>query len=141
MSNAVGAHCWLLVSLGSCNFQGKQHRYRYRFRHRAVDFFSPSLKKHFSAFIFHITHESPLCPFHGTNHCMMFISLFFLTGIALSVLPMYLGEITPKHIRGSIGQFNSILICLGVFTGQVLGLPELLGQVSVARDCRLLENV
>uniref|UniRef100_A0A7N8XRT5 Solute carrier family 2 member 9, like 2 n=1 Tax=Mastacembelus armatus TaxID=205130 RepID=A0A7N8XRT5_9TELE len=52
------------------------------------------------------------------------------SGIALSALPMYLGEISPKHIRGSIGQFNSILICLGVFTGQVLGLPELLGQVS-----------
>ncbi|XP_049430550.1 solute carrier family 2, facilitated glucose transporter member 9 [Epinephelus fuscoguttatus] len=50
------------------------------------------------------------------------------SGIALSALPMYLGEITPKHIRGSIGQFNSILICLGVFIGQVLGLPELLGQ-------------
>uniref|UniRef100_A0A7N6BDC5 Solute carrier family 2, facilitated glucose transporter member 5 n=1 Tax=Anabas testudineus TaxID=64144 RepID=A0A7N6BDC5_ANATE len=53
------------------------------------------------------------------------------SGIALSALPMYLGEISPKHIRGFIGQFNSILICLGVFTGQVLGLPELLGQ----RDC------
>uniref|UniRef100_A0A3B5M168 Major facilitator superfamily (MFS) profile domain-containing protein n=1 Tax=Xiphophorus couchianus TaxID=32473 RepID=A0A3B5M168_9TELE len=52
------------------------------------------------------------------------------SGISLSVLPMYLGEISPKHIRGSIGQFNSILICLGVFTGQVLGLPELLGQVG-----------
>ncbi|KAK2862432.1 hypothetical protein Q5P01_001965 [Channa striata] len=52
------------------------------------------------------------------------------SGIALSALPMYLGEISPKHIRGFIGQFNSILICLGVFTGQVLGLPELLGEVS-----------
>ncbi|XP_061543409.1 solute carrier family 2, facilitated glucose transporter member 9 [Phycodurus eques] len=52
------------------------------------------------------------------------------SGIALSVLPMYLGEISPRHIRGSIGQFNSILICLGVFFGQVLGLPELLGQES-----------
>uniref|UniRef100_A0AAV2M5J4 Major facilitator superfamily (MFS) profile domain-containing protein n=1 Tax=Knipowitschia caucasica TaxID=637954 RepID=A0AAV2M5J4_KNICA len=51
------------------------------------------------------------------------------SGIALSALPMYLGEISPKHLRGFIGQFNSILICLGVFTGQVLGLPELLGQV------------
>ncbi|XP_037347152.1 solute carrier family 2, facilitated glucose transporter member 9 isoform X2 [Pungitius pungitius] len=50
------------------------------------------------------------------------------SGIALSALPMYLGEITPRHIRGFIGQFNGILICLGVFTGQVVGLPELLGQ-------------
>lgn len=63
-------------------------------------------------------------------HCTMLIYGLFLTGIALSALPMYLGEITPRQIRGSIGQFNSILICLGVFTGQVLGLPELLGQVS-----------
>ncbi|XP_078139792.1 solute carrier family 2, facilitated glucose transporter member 9 [Centroberyx gerrardi] len=52
------------------------------------------------------------------------------SGIALSALPMYLGEISPRHVRGSIGQFNAILICLGVFTGQVLGLPELLGQES-----------
>uniref|UniRef100_A0A3P9DMG0 Solute carrier family 2 member 9 n=1 Tax=Maylandia zebra TaxID=106582 RepID=A0A3P9DMG0_9CICH len=52
------------------------------------------------------------------------------SGIALSALPMYLGEISPKHFRGMIGQFNSILICLGVFTGQVLGMPELLGQES-----------
>uniref|UniRef100_A0A3B4ARX2 Major facilitator superfamily (MFS) profile domain-containing protein n=1 Tax=Periophthalmus magnuspinnatus TaxID=409849 RepID=A0A3B4ARX2_9GOBI len=52
------------------------------------------------------------------------------SGIALSALPMYLGEISPKHMRGLIGQFNAILICLGVFTGQVLGLPELLGQES-----------
>lgn len=43
---------------------------------------------------------------------------------------MYLGEISPRHIRGSIGQLNSILICLGVFVGQVLGMPELLGQAS-----------
>uniref|UniRef100_UPI0037E990A7 solute carrier family 2, facilitated glucose transporter member 9 n=1 Tax=Semicossyphus pulcher TaxID=241346 RepID=UPI0037E990A7 len=64
---------------------------------------------------------------------MLMIGRFIIgvdSGIALSALPMYLGEITPRRIRGSIGQFNSILICLGVFTGQVLGLPELLGQES-----------
>ncbi|XP_070695195.1 solute carrier family 2, facilitated glucose transporter member 9 [Pempheris klunzingeri] len=64
---------------------------------------------------------------------MLIIGRFVIgvdSGIALSALPMYLGEITPRHIRGSIGQFNSILICFGVFTGQVLGLPELLGQES-----------
>ncbi|XP_024915825.1 solute carrier family 2, facilitated glucose transporter member 9, partial [Cynoglossus semilaevis] len=52
------------------------------------------------------------------------------SGIALTALPMYLGEISPRHIRGSIGQFNAILICLGVFSGQVLGLPQVLGQES-----------
>ncbi|XP_031443234.1 solute carrier family 2, facilitated glucose transporter member 9-like [Clupea harengus] len=43
---------------------------------------------------------------------------------------MYLGEISPRQIRGSIGQFNSIFICLGVFTGQVLGLPQIFGEES-----------
>ncbi|KAJ8397818.1 hypothetical protein AAFF_G00435070 [Aldrovandia affinis] len=64
---------------------------------------------------------------------MLIVGRFIIgvdSGIALSALPMYLGEISPREIRGSIGQFNSIFICLGVFTGQVLGLPELLGQES-----------
>ncbi|KAM8939540.1 solute carrier family 2, facilitated glucose transporter member 9 [Pelodytes ibericus] len=51
-------------------------------------------------------------------------------GIALSTLPMYLNEISPKHIRGSLGQITAILICVGVFTGQTLGLPEIFGSES-----------
>ncbi|XP_037864633.2 solute carrier family 2, facilitated glucose transporter member 9 isoform X1 [Chlorocebus sabaeus] len=51
-------------------------------------------------------------------------------GIALSVLPMYLSEISPKKIRGSLGKVTAIFICIGVFTGQLLGLPELLGKES-----------
>ncbi|XP_067896475.1 solute carrier family 2, facilitated glucose transporter member 9 isoform X2 [Heterodontus francisci] len=51
-------------------------------------------------------------------------------GISLSALPMYLGEISQKHIRGSIGQVTAIFICVGVFVGQVLGLPETLGKES-----------
>uniref|UniRef100_A0A8C0XAV8 Major facilitator superfamily (MFS) profile domain-containing protein n=1 Tax=Castor canadensis TaxID=51338 RepID=A0A8C0XAV8_CASCN len=51
-------------------------------------------------------------------------------GIALSVLPMYLNEISPKEIRGSMGQVTAIFICIGVFSGQLLGLPELLGKES-----------
>ncbi|KAM6220854.1 solute carrier family 2, facilitated glucose transporter member 9 [Rhynchocyon petersi] len=51
-------------------------------------------------------------------------------GISLSALPMYLNEISPKEIRGSLGQVTAIFICIGVFTGQLLGLPELLGKES-----------
>uniref|UniRef100_A0A8D1MXT3 Major facilitator superfamily (MFS) profile domain-containing protein n=1 Tax=Sus scrofa TaxID=9823 RepID=A0A8D1MXT3_PIG len=54
----------------------------------------------------------------------------FFAGIALSTLPMYLSEISPKEIRGSLGQVTAIFICVGVFTGQLLGLPELLGKES-----------
>ncbi|KAM4854995.1 solute carrier family 2, facilitated glucose transporter member 9 [Thomomys bottae] len=51
-------------------------------------------------------------------------------GIALTVLPMYLNEISPKGIRGAMGQVTAIFICIGVFAGQLLGLPELLGKES-----------
>ncbi|KFW95930.1 Solute carrier family 2, facilitated glucose transporter member 9, partial [Phalacrocorax carbo] len=50
------------------------------------------------------------------------------SGICLSVVPLYLGEIAPKNLRGFLGLVPSIFICLGVFFAQVLGLPELLGK-------------
>ncbi|NWW53515.1 GTR9 protein, partial [Pedionomus torquatus] len=50
------------------------------------------------------------------------------SGICLSVVPLYLGEIAPKNLRGFLGLMPSIFICLGVFFAQVLGLPELLGK-------------
>ncbi|XP_076001719.1 solute carrier family 2 member 15b [Genypterus blacodes] len=50
------------------------------------------------------------------------------SGISLSVVPMYLGEIAPKNLRGFLGLVPSIHICLGVFMAQVLGLSELLGK-------------
>ncbi|XP_034095150.1 solute carrier family 2 member 15b [Gymnodraco acuticeps] len=50
------------------------------------------------------------------------------SGICLSVVPMYLGEIAPKSLRGFLGLVPSIHICLGVFIAQFLGLHELLGK-------------
>ncbi|XP_069652929.1 solute carrier family 2, facilitated glucose transporter member 5-like isoform X1 [Haliaeetus albicilla] len=50
------------------------------------------------------------------------------SGICLSVVPLYLGEIAPKNLRGFLGLMPTLFICLGVFFAQVLGLPELLGE-------------
>ncbi|CAL8391130.1 unnamed protein product [Arctogadus glacialis] len=50
------------------------------------------------------------------------------SGISLSVVPMYLGEIAPKNLRGFLGLVPSIFICVGVFSAQLLGLHELLGK-------------
>ncbi|XP_078069244.1 solute carrier family 2, facilitated glucose transporter member 9 [Mustelus asterias] len=64
---------------------------------------------------------------------MLIVGRFIIgvnAGIALSALPMYLGEISQKHIRGSLGQVTSIFICVGVLVGQILGLPEILGKES-----------
>lgn len=52
-----------------------------------------------------------------------------VVGISLSVVPMYLGEIAPKNLRGFLGLVPSIFICLGVFFAQILGLHEFLGKV------------
>uniref|UniRef100_A0A665V6W3 Solute carrier family 2, facilitated glucose transporter member 5-like n=2 Tax=Echeneis naucrates TaxID=173247 RepID=A0A665V6W3_ECHNA len=50
------------------------------------------------------------------------------SGISLSVVPMYLGEIAPKNLRGFLSLIPSMHICLGVFIAQVLGLHETLGK-------------
>ncbi|XP_072559766.1 solute carrier family 2, facilitated glucose transporter member 9-like isoform X5 [Paramormyrops kingsleyae] len=50
------------------------------------------------------------------------------SGISLSVVPMFLGEIAPKNLRGFIGLMPSIFICVGVFISQILGLHEMLGK-------------
>lgn len=64
------------------------------------------------------------------KHTVKPMVIFFCpTGICLSVVPMYLGEIAPKNLRGFLGLIPSIHICLGVFIAQVLGLSELLGKV------------
>ncbi|XP_061439928.1 solute carrier family 2, facilitated glucose transporter member 9 isoform X2 [Rhineura floridana] len=65
---------------------------------------------------------------------MMILGRFIMGidgGVSLSALPMYLSEISPKQIRGSLGQITAILICVGVFSGQVLGLPEIFGKESL----------
>uniref|UniRef100_A0A667XSS0 Solute carrier family 2, facilitated glucose transporter member 5 n=1 Tax=Myripristis murdjan TaxID=586833 RepID=A0A667XSS0_9TELE len=64
---------------------------------------------------------------------MIIIGRFIIginTGISLSTVPIYLGEIAPRHIRGSICHFHSNIITMGVVIGQILGLPEVLGQES-----------
>ncbi|XP_054467734.1 solute carrier family 2, facilitated glucose transporter member 11b [Anoplopoma fimbria] len=49
-------------------------------------------------------------------------------GIGLCVQPLYLGEIAPTALRGTMGMGTSIFITGGILTGQVMGLKELLGK-------------
>lgn len=73
------------------------------------------------------------CSLQAGTFEMLIVGRFIMGvdgGIALSALPMYLNEISPKEIRGSLGQVTAIFICIGVFSGQLLGLPELLGKPS-----------
>ncbi|XP_039627087.1 solute carrier family 2, facilitated glucose transporter member 11b isoform X2 [Polypterus senegalus] len=49
-------------------------------------------------------------------------------GIGICVQPLYLGEISPRAYRGVMAMGTSIFITGGIFTGQVIGLRELLGK-------------
>ncbi|KAM9810937.1 solute carrier family 2, facilitated glucose transporter member 11b [Neosynchiropus ocellatus] len=49
-------------------------------------------------------------------------------GISICVQPLYLGEIAPTQYRGLMGMGTSIFITVGILTGQIMGLKEVLGK-------------
>ncbi|XP_042564104.1 solute carrier family 2, facilitated glucose transporter member 11-like [Clupea harengus] len=68
---------------------------------------------------------------HPTGLYELLIIGRFLTGINAGigscVQSLYLGEIAPRALRGAMAMGTSIFITGGIFTGQVVGLHELLG--------------
>ena len=46
------------------------------------------------------------------------------------VVPTYLGEIAPAHLRGALGTLSHSFTAAGLLLGQLLGLPTVLGSVS-----------
>ncbi|XP_047674956.1 solute carrier family 2, facilitated glucose transporter member 11b isoform X2 [Tachysurus fulvidraco] len=48
-------------------------------------------------------------------------------GVGICVQPLYLGEIAPRALRGTMAMGTSIFITGGIVTGQVMGLTEILG--------------
>ena len=51
-------------------------------------------------------------------------------GGATVVVPMYLGEIAPAHLRGTIGTLNQLSAVIGMLVAQLLGLPSFLGSAT-----------
>lgn len=49
------------------------------------------------------------------------------SGATTVVVPMYLGEISPPHLRGAFGTLFQLMACIAMLTAEVLGLPCLLG--------------
>uniref|UniRef100_A0A8C6RQQ7 Solute carrier family 2, facilitated glucose transporter member 5 n=3 Tax=Nannospalax galili TaxID=1026970 RepID=A0A8C6RQQ7_NANGA len=69
-------------------------------------------------------------------------------GVSSNVVPMYLGELAPKNLRGALGVVPQLFITVGILAAQLLGLrnalanedgwPILLGLTGVPAALQLL---
>uniref|UniRef100_A0A3Q1J931 Solute carrier family 2, facilitated glucose transporter member 5 n=1 Tax=Anabas testudineus TaxID=64144 RepID=A0A3Q1J931_ANATE len=48
-------------------------------------------------------------------------------GLSSNVVPMYLGELAPKNLRGALGIVPQLFITVGILSAQVLGIRNILG--------------
>ncbi|XP_041275617.1 solute carrier family 2, facilitated glucose transporter member 5-like [Onychostruthus taczanowskii] len=51
-------------------------------------------------------------------------------GLASNVVPMFLGEMSPKNLRGAVGVVPQLFITIGILAAQVLGLNSILGNAE-----------
>jgi len=51
-------------------------------------------------------------------------------GLNTVLVPLYVSEIAPVHLRGGLGVFNQLAVTSGIFLGQILGLSDALGNTS-----------
>jgi len=51
----------------------------------------------------------------------------FSCGLASGLVPMYLTEISPINLRGTLGSLHQLLVTISILVSQVFGLPYLLG--------------
>ncbi|XP_002187412.5 solute carrier family 2, facilitated glucose transporter member 5 isoform X1 [Taeniopygia guttata] len=51
-------------------------------------------------------------------------------GLASNVVPMFLGEMSPKNLRGAVGVVPQLFITIGILAAQILGLNSILGNAK-----------
>ncbi|XP_039223732.1 solute carrier family 2, facilitated glucose transporter member 5-like [Crotalus tigris] len=51
-------------------------------------------------------------------------------GLSSNVVPMYLGEMSPKNLRGAIGVMPQLFITVGILVAQILGMRMILGSAE-----------
>lgn len=64
-----------------------------------------------------------------SGSCITNIALY-LPGLASNVVPMFLGEMAPKNLRGAIGVVPQLFITIGILIAQILGLHSILGNAE-----------
>lgn len=66
----------------------------------------------------------------GPSYVLIIIGRFLLgaySGLVSGLVPMYVGEIAPTHLRGALGTLHQLAVVIGILGAQVLGLGALLG--------------
>uniref|UniRef100_A0A663LSM4 Solute carrier family 2, facilitated glucose transporter member 5 n=1 Tax=Athene cunicularia TaxID=194338 RepID=A0A663LSM4_ATHCN len=58
------------------------------------------------------------------------IVMGIFAGLASNVVPMFLGEVSPKNLRGAIGIVPQLFITVGILVAQILGLNVILGNAG-----------
>lgn len=53
------------------------------------------------------------------------------SGAATVIVPTYLGEVAPAHLRGTLGTIFQLTCALFMLIAQVLGLPSLMGRKNI----------
>ncbi|VDM96691.1 unnamed protein product [Thelazia callipaeda] len=53
------------------------------------------------------------------------------SGLSSGLVPMYLTEISPVNLRGSLGSVAQLLVTIGILFSQIIGLPQLLGSAKL----------
>lgn len=63
----------------------------------------------------------------GKNCSIPLTHPFLSAGLSSNVVPMYLGELSPKNLRGALGIVPQLFITIGILSAQVLGIRSILG--------------
>uniref|UniRef100_A0A5F8GWK4 Solute carrier family 2, facilitated glucose transporter member 5 n=1 Tax=Monodelphis domestica TaxID=13616 RepID=A0A5F8GWK4_MONDO len=58
---------------------------------------------------------------------IIFARIFLGIRMTYNVVPLYLGELVPKNLRGAVGFVNQLFITIGIFVAQIFGFQCILG--------------
>uniref|UniRef100_A0A8I3PDC9 Solute carrier family 2, facilitated glucose transporter member 4 n=1 Tax=Canis lupus familiaris TaxID=9615 RepID=A0A8I3PDC9_CANLF len=70
----------------------------------------------------------------AASYEMLILGRFLIgaySGLTSGLVPMYVGEIAPTHLRGALGTLNQLAIVIGILIAQVLGLESMLGTTTL----------
>ncbi|KAL3099460.1 hypothetical protein niasHS_002915 [Heterodera schachtii] len=69
----------------------------------------------------------------GTNYFLLYIGHFTIgltSGLNSGLAPMYLMELSPANLRGSLGSFPQLFVTIAILVSQLIGLPGVLGDAD-----------